>query len=197
MKKTKRMAVALLGLCLTLSGCGFVTVVPIGQESEFTGEKKFDSGEESKADWDQVAEEIQGKAADVAEALGAGTPSQAVAVSGTAKVKTYDGEKSKKYLVLEIEGYTGEAQVMIQVGGPNSTTAIRDVQTLKGFENFTNQTEWSQYAKSLNKESAAMVCEPLGIDASCEGKTVRFAGAAVKAGTSSDIIITPVSLEIE
>jgi predicted lipoprotein len=198
MKKRIALAAALFVLGGALTGCSFVTVVPIGQEGEFTGEKKFDSSEESKGDWDQVVAEITEKAEDIAEVLnGAGVATQAAAVKGTAKITTYDGEKSKKYLVLEIDGYTGEAPVLLQVGGPNSTTALRDMQTLKGFGDFTNQTEWSQYAKSLNKESVSNVAEPLGLDASCEGKTVTFTGAAAKSGTSSDIIITPVSLEVE
>ena len=189
---------ALAALAVSASGCSFVTVVPIGQEGEYTGQKKFDSSEESSSDWDQVVEEITQQASDVVEVLNAGgAVSEAASVSGTAKIAAYDGAKSKKYLVLELDGYTGDAAVMIQIGGPNSTTAIRDVQTLKNFENFTNQTEWSQYAKALNKESASNVAEPLALDDSCAGKTVTFTGAAVKSGTSTDIIITPVSLNVE
>lgn len=198
MKNRLTLTAALLAAGITMSGCGFVTVVPIGQESEYTGEKKFDSSEESKSDWDQVVAEISEKAEDLAQVLNdGGAVSEAAAVKGSARISAYDGEKSKKYLVLEVEGYTGDAPVLIQVGGPNSTTAIRDIQTLKGFESFTNQTEWSQYAKALNKESAANVADPLALDAGAEGKTAVFTGAAVKSGTSSDIIITPVSLEIE
>ena len=196
-KKVMVLSAMLVTLCLAATGCSFVTVVPIGQEAEYTGQKKFDSSEESRADWDHVVAEISEKAVDALEVLNAGTVTKAAAIKGTAKVATYDGEKSKKYLVLEIEGYTAEPAVLLQVGGPNSTTAIRDVQTVNGFENFTNQTEWSQYAKSLNKESASIVCDPLALDASCEGKTVSFVGAAVKSGTSTDTIITPVSLEVQ
>lgn len=195
--KKKILAAALACLSLAVSGCSFVTVVPIGQEGEFTGQKAFDSSEESAGDWGAITEEITQKAKDVAEVLGGeGVGSGAAAVSGKAVIAAYDGAKSKKYLVLTVEGFDA-APVLLQVGGPNSTTAIRDVQTVKTFENFTNQTEWSQYAKALNKDSAANVCEPLGLDAACEGKTANFVGAAMKSSTSSDIIITPVSLSIE
>ena len=199
MKKYKLvLTAALAALAVSASGCSIVTVVPIGHEGEYTGQKAFDSGEESSSDWAQVVEEITQNASDVVEVLNAGgAVSEAAAVSGKAKIAAYDGAKSKKYLVLELDGYTGDAAVLLQVGGPNSTTAIRDLQTLKNFESFTNQTEWSQYAKALNKESATNVAEPLALDESCEGKTVTFTGAAVKSGTSTDIIITPVSMEVE
>ena len=197
MKKRLALALAAFGACVTLTGCSFVTVVPIGQESEYTGQKKFDSSEESSSDWEQIVAEITGEAKDAVEVLNGEGVGTAAAVSGTAKIAKYDGEKSKKYLVLELDGYTGSAAVMIQIGGPNSTTGIRDVQTVKNFESFANQTEWSQYAKALNKESVANVCDPLGLDASSEGKTVSFIGGAQKSSTSTDIIITPVSLSIE
>ena len=197
MKKGSTLALIAALACVTLTGCSFVTVVPIGQESEYTGQKKFDSSEESSSDWEHIVTEISEKAADVVEVLNEEGVGQAAAVSGTAKIAVYDGEKSKKYLVLDLEGYTGDAAVMIQIGGPNSTTGIRDVQTVKNFESFANQTEWSQYAKALNKEAAANVCDPLALDAGCEGKTVTFIGGAQKSGTSTDIIITPVSLSVE
>ena len=197
-RKIGLLAAGILSISLLGTGCNFVTVIPIGQEGEYTGQKAFDSGEQSSSDWATIVEELTAEAKDVVTALNAGEATTgSVAVTGTATVSTYDGAKSKKYLVLTIDGYTGDAKVMIQVGGPNSTTAIRDVQTLKTFESFTNQTEWSQYAKALNSESAENVCAPLGLDETVEGKTVTFIGAATKATTSSDIIITPVSLSGE
>ena len=42
-------ALALSAVCLT--GCGIVTVVPIGEEASFTGQQEFDSSAESSGDW--------------------------------------------------------------------------------------------------------------------------------------------------
>ena len=54
------------------------------------------------------------------------------------------------------------------------------------FEDFTNQTEWSQYAKALNAEMHAQVVEPLAIDDSIVGKKVTFAGAGKTVGGTAE-----------
>lgn len=69
-------------------------------------------------------------------------------------------------------------EVQVRTDGPNSSTAIRDLQSLKNFESFTNQTEWSSYGKELNKQALAQVIDPLGIDENVVGKTVTFTGGA-------------------
>ena len=72
----------LLAVCLT--GCSFVKVVPIGEEAQYTGEKVFDSAEESSNDWDGVVNDIKGKAQDFAELMkGDGVGKDVVAVSGS------------------------------------------------------------------------------------------------------------------
>ena len=77
----------------------------------------------------------------------------------------------------------------------DSSTAIRDLQSLKNFESFTNQTEWSSYGKELNKQALAQVIDPLGIDENVVGKTVTFTGGA-EAGTDA-VSVTAVELTIE
>lgn len=176
--------------CIT--ACGIVTVVPIGQESSFTGKQEFDSSAESSNDWAAVVDEIKGNAVDAVQAVGAGL-GNGTAVSGTAVIKEFNTDTPKYYLLIEIGGYDGEIQ--IQAGGVYSGTALRDTQTLKGFEDFTNQTEWSQYAKALNKEVDAQVVAPFALDESVVGKTVTFAGAAVE--SAGKVVITPVEMTIE
>lgn len=182
-------------MAVSVTGCGIVKVVPIGEEAAYSGEEVFDSAAESSSDWEQVVAEITDVAADLAEVLdgdGAGT---ATAVSGTAKIVEFNTDTPKYYLLIEPEGYTGDAEIRIQAGGVYSGTALRDVQTVKNFESFTNQTEWSQYGKALNSEVDTQVVAPLALDDSVAGKTVTFAGAATEsAGT---VTITPVSLTIE
>jgi len=67
----------------------------------------------------------------------------------------------------------------VQLGSIYSGTAVRDAQTGKGFKDFTNQTEWSAYAKALNSQLHELVVAPLAIDESIQGKTVSVIGAAV------------------
>jgi len=72
---------------------------------------------------------------------------------------------------------------------------VRDAQTVKGFADFTNQTEWSQYAKALNSQLDELVVAPLAIDESIQGKTVQIVGAASASG--KEVTITPVAITIE
>ena len=92
-----------------------------------------------------------------------------------------------------MEGYDGT--VKVQIGSIYSGSEVRDVQSVKKFENFTNQTEWSQYAKALNAEVDAQIIAPLSIDESIVGKTVTLVGGASASG--DEVTITPVSLSIE
>ena len=83
----------------------------------------------------------------------------------------------------------------VQLGSIYSGTDVRDAQTVKGFADFTNQTEWSQYAKALNSQLDELVVAPLAIDEGIQGKTVTIVGAAT--GSGKDINITPVAITIE
>lgn len=179
----------------TLTGCGIVKVVPIGEEAAFSGKEVFDSAAESSSDWAQVTEEITGAAADITEVLNGEGVGSGKAVSGKAQIVEFNTDTPKYFLLVTPEGYTGDVQVKIQAGGVYSGTAVRDLQTLKGFEDFTNQTEWSQYGKALNKEVDAQVVAPLALDESAAGKTVTFVGAAVE--NNGTVTITPVSMTIE
>lgn len=192
MKKKISLIMVSIVLAVSLAGCGIVTVVPIGEEASFTGKEAFDSGAQSSDDWSAVVEDIKQKAADVSEVLANGA--DGTAVSGSAKIVEFNTETPKHYLVVEVEGYSG-GEVRIQAGGVYSGTAIRDAQSVKAFEDFANQTEWSQYAKALNQEADTQVVAPLSIDESVAGKTVTFTGAAAEGGGA--VTITPVEMTIE
>lgn len=192
MKKKLILIMAAAAMAMSMTACGIVTVVPIGQESSFTGEEKFDSSTESSNDWTAVVEDLTTNATDIAAALGEGVGS-GTAVSGTARIAEFNTDTPKYYLLVEIDGYDGEVQ--IQAGGVYSGTALRDTQTLKVFQDFTNQTEWSQYAKALNAEADTQVVAPLALDKSAAGKTVIFTGAAAESG--GKVVITPVEMTIE
>jgi predicted lipoprotein len=182
-------------LTVSLTGCGIVKVVPIGEEAQYTGKAVFDSSAQSGDDWSQVAEEITSNATDLTAAMDDENIGTGVAVTGTAKITEFNTDTPKYYLLIEPDGFDGSQEVKIQAGGVYSGTAIRDTQSVKVFADFTNQTEWSQYAKALNQEADAQVVSPLGLDESVAGKTVTFTGAAVVSGDT--VTITPVALTIE
>ena len=171
-------------------------VIDKGTEGQYTGEVAFDASASSGDDWSAVLGEITGKAEDIASvdlaALGDG---KAVTLKGT--VTGYESKASGKKNTITVapEGYTGDAVFTVQLGSIYSGTAIRDTQTVKAFGDFTNQTEWSAYAKALNSEMHDKVVVPLNIDEGIQGKTVTIVGAAT--GSGKDINITPVAITIE
>ena len=188
MKSRRILAVLAACTAVTFTGCGVVTVVPIGEEASYTGKQEFDSAAESQGDWGAVV-------ADISELLNGDGITETIAVKGTGKIKEYNTDTPKHYLIVELDGYTGTTEVQVRTDGPNSSTAIRDLQSLKNFESFTNQTEWSSYGKELNKQALAQVIDPLGIDENVVGKTVTFTGGA-EAGTDA-VSVTAVELTIE
>ena len=101
----------------------------------------------------------------------------------------------KNAITVVPEGYSGDAVFTVQLGSIYSGTDVRDAQTVKGFADFTNQTEWSQYAKALNSQLDELVVAPLAIDESIQGKTVQIVGAASASG--KEVTVTPVAITIE
>ena len=195
MKSRRILAVLAACTAVTFTGCGVVTVVPIGEEASYTGKQEFDSAAESEGDWSSVVADISQKAQDLVELLNGDGITETTAVKGTGKIKQYNTDTPKHYLVVELDGFTGTKEIRVRTDGPNSSTAIRDLQSLKNFESFTNQTEWSSYGKELNKQALAQVIDPLEIDESVVGKTVTFTGGA-EAGADA-VTITAVELTIE
>ena len=195
MKSRRILAVLAACTAVTFTGCGVVTVVPIGEEASYTGKQEFDSAAESEGDWSSVVADISQKAQDLVELLNGDGITETTAVKGTGKIKEYNTDTPKHYLVVELDGFTGTKEIRVRTDGPNSSTAIRDLQSLKNFESFTNQTEWSSYGKELNKQALAQVIDPLESDESVVGKTVTFTGGA-EAGADA-VTITAVELTIE
>ena len=54
MKSRRILAVLAACTAVTFTGCGVVTVVPIGEEASYTGKQEFDSAAESQGDWGAV-----------------------------------------------------------------------------------------------------------------------------------------------
>lgn len=177
-------------------------VIDKGTESQYTGVFVFDAQSSSSNDWDNVVSEITGKAVDITtietldkSTLGLGT---AVTIKGTVAEYSSKATGKKNSITVVPEGYTGDVVFVVELGSiyTSTNTALRDTQTAKSLTNdFTNQTEWSQYAKALNDQSYANVVTPLNIDESVQGKTVTIVGAATASGKT--VTITPVSMSIE
>ena len=193
--KTK---IALIVVCVALVAFLAMSakVIDKGTEGQYTGEVAFDASASSSGDWDSVVSEITQNAQDIAtmdlSALGDG---KAVSLKGTVSAYVSKASGKKNSITVAPEGYSGSAVFSVQLGSIYSGTAVRDAQTVKAFADFTNQTEWSQYAKALNSQLDELVVAPLAIDESIQGKTVTITGAAT--GSGSEVNITPVAIAIE
>ena len=193
MKKTLAviLAVAMLAVCMT--GCGIVKIIPKGEEAKYTGVEEFDASAEAAGDWANIQSEIVGKAADLAETLAADANGTTYCVSFTAKVEEHNTDSPKGYLRVSVEGV--EEEVQVAVGSVFSGTTVRDSQTFKEYGDFTNQTEWSAYAKTVNAEVLTNVVEPLGDLSALVGATIEVVGCYTP-GTGA-VVVTPVSVTVQ
>ena len=186
-------------LSVALTGCSPWKIVKIGEEGALTGKQAFDASAQSSEDWDIVAGEITENAVELSELLNGGGVKAATAVKTKATVAEFESKANgkKTALIITPEGYDGKESVSVQTGSIYTGTGIRDAQTNKKFEDFTNQTEWSEYAKSLNSEMDSAVVAPLDLaNNDPTGKTVTVVGVA-ESGKSGGVVITPVELTIE
>ncbi len=189
-----RFAAKLIALAFCISALAGCKIIPKGTEAEYTGVKQFDASAEAAGDWAKVAEEITGKAEDLASVMGANPASgETYCVSFKGTVSEYNTDSPKGYLAVGVEGVSDPVQV--QVGTVYSGTSVRDAQTVKTYESFTNQTEWSAYAKTINAEVQANVIDPLGDLSALNGKTVNVIGCFTASGDK--VVVTPVSLTAE
>ena len=67
MKSRRILAVLAACTAVTFTGCGVVTVVPIGEEASYTGKQDFESASTTQRDWGAVVADISDKAQDLAE----------------------------------------------------------------------------------------------------------------------------------
>ena len=171
-------------------------VIEKGTESQYTNVVEFDASADSASDWDKISAEITDKAVDITtldlKNLGAGTP---VSIKGTVSDYVSKANGKKNSLTVAPDGYSGTAVISVQIGSIYSGTAVRDAQTLKAFGDFTNQTEWSQYAKALNSELDAAAVAPLALDESVKGKEIEITGVATSSG--DEVTVTPIAITLK
>ena len=171
-------------------------VIDKGTEGQYTGVVAFDASSSSSDDWSGILAEITANAEDIKDVdlrnLGAG---KAVKLTGTVSEFVSKANGKKNSITVVHNNSTSGEVISIQLGSVYTGTSVRDIQTVKAFGDFTNQTEWSQYAKAINSQIHELVVEPLNIDESIQGKTVTVIGAATSSG--DEVTVTPVSITIE
>lgn len=217
------MGAAVAAAC-TLGAC---TVVPIGQEAQFTGATSFDAASEGDALWDdKVTKEVSEGAVDLSALLAAGdltsedvvkannghdlaatsnaaNNSVVYAVKGTGTVTEVvakaadESASSKGYITVQVDGYSGPAVVHIAVGPVITSTSLRDYPKSISLNDYKDTTEWSNVSQSINKIVLSDVVEPADI-ANIQGKKVTFTGAfTTNPADANAIDITPIELKAE
>ena len=92
MKSRRILAVLAACTAVTFTGCGVVTVVPIGEEASYTGKQEFDSAAESQGDWGAVVADISDKAQDLSELLNGDGITETIAVKHNIPVAIFSLE---------------------------------------------------------------------------------------------------------
>ena len=171
-------------------------VIDKGTEGQYTGVIAFDAGASSESDWEKISSEIAAKAQDISalnlSELGTG---KAIKLHGTVSDFTSKANGKRVSITVTPENYSSNMQFVVQLGSIYTGTSVRDVQTVKGFGDFTNQTEWSQYAKALNSQLDKEVVAPAKINESIKGRTINITGTATSSG--NQVMITPVAIAVE
>ncbi len=134
--------------------------------------------------------ESEGKPSSVADKYAVGSSKKCFAVKGTGTVASVkDGNNGA--LIVTLDGYSGDAEISIQVGPVYKGTTIRDSLSFLSAQDFTNQVEWAEISSSINAKVASSVVADLDT-ASAAGKKITFTGTF----SGDTVTITPVQLEL-
>lgn len=213
MKKKKVLALIILlaFACSMMTGCGIVKIIKTGTEGEYTGEKTFNAGDDVASFWDsKVVPEITGKAIDLAELLnsansdlstvkdkayysGSSTVANFV-VKGTGTIKEVNTSSPAGFIVVSLDGYSGEASIQVQIGSVIKGTAVRDSLEFLDYGSYTNQTDWLAVSTSINEKVVKDIIGDLSTD-DLVGKKIDFTGC-FSYNSDDVILITPIVFKV-
>jgi predicted lipoprotein len=196
----------------SMTGC--MKIIKIGEEGKYTGEVKFNAGDDVASIWDSAAlPELTGKAVDLptflTEANGnmksladkygkysMGTSGELnYTVKGTATVQEVNTEKKAGYMVVALDGYDGPVKIMIQIGTVYKGTAVRDSLNIIKFEDYKNQVDFAAVSQSIHNIIQTSIIDKLDLT-SIKGKKIDFTGCFT-ADKEDEILITPVALTVK
>lgn len=206
-------ALLLIGV---LTAC---TIVPIAEVEAIKQSETFDPVTYVDGIWaERVVPTILERAVDLSTVLtaieadltDAGATYATVSPSGALNfvvraqgaVTAVDTESRNGTAVIQVAGYSGPMQVVLQVGPLVRGDAIRDGVGFISFGDFKDQTEFGQVSKELNRRVTEVVLADLD-PSSLAGKQVTFAGVFTIRTTNqttidlSEVVITPIVLDVE
>ena len=215
MRQRKWLGCTLLFIGL-LSAC---TIVPIEQAEQVKQSETFDPVTYVDGIWaSQIVPTILEKAVELPPVLtaiesdltAAGTefvtvsPSGALnfVVRGQGTVASVDTASRNGTAVIQVNGYSGPATIVLQIGPLVRGDAVRDGVGFIKFGDFKDQTEFGQVSKELNRRVTEAVIGALDLT-TLVGKQVTFDGVFTIRTTNqtsidlSEVVITPVVLDVE
>jgi Predicted periplasmic lipoprotein len=205
------MATVILGAAM-MTGC--MKIVKTGEEGKYTGEVKFNAGDDVAKIWDSAAvPELTKKAVDLptffkesngdlkslASKYGKysmGTSGElSYTVKGTGTVKEVNTEKKAGYMVVALDGYNGPVQVQLQVGTVFKGSAVRDSLSMIKFEDYKNQVDYAAVSQSIHQIIQKTIIDKADLK-SITGKKIEFIGCFT-VDSQDTILVTPVSLTVK
>lgn len=204
----------ILSIPLFLSGCTIVSIEELEaaeQRAEFDPARFVDGVWES-----QVLPEVLEKAVDASTVLAAIESdlekggethgffvggSYNFVVQGQGKITAVDTESRNGTMTVALDGYSGPATVILQIGPSIRGDALRDAGGIE-FGQFKDQTEFGKVSRELNKRIVQDVVGELDT-AGLIGKTASFQGVFAISTTNqtnidlSTFTLTPVELQIQ
>lgn len=200
-------------LLVALTGC---TIVSIAEETERAQSESFDAASYVDDIWaSRVVPAVAENAHELPEVLGAiaqdldaAAEQYAVSVSGahnfrvrgSGVVTSVDTESRNGTALVQIDGYDGPTEVLVQIGPLIRGDAIRDGVGFITFGDFREQTQFGQVSRELNQrvtdevvaglEPTALVGQPLSFQGIFTIRTTNQSTIDL-----SEIVITPVTLE--
>ena len=214
----------LLSLLLSLTGCSSImTIRPLdtptpnaedssaAQGSSFRTSKGFDAATYVNGLWDsKILPKATNESVDLVTLLGA------IAIDQAAASQKYGHKESGPYnfavkteaivdsvnttsragtMLLKPIGYSGPAEVSMQIGPVMRGTSIRDGSGYIPFNQFVNQIEYADVGEALNNRVLDTVLKGLDFSA-LKGKTVTVYGFFTL-DDPTKILITPVKIDVK
>jgi predicted lipoprotein len=220
-KKTGIFAL-IVSLILILCSCKPFTIVPI-EESSTDGNNTISSGEKAvdvtqyvDERWDSVfADEINERRQDLSDLLTKASADGWASIEeeygvkkgdigakfnfiayDTAIVREVNTESRAGSLLVELEGAPADYPCVISIGPVLKGTALRDSLKSINFNEFVNQMDYANLANELNKRANTQIIENVDI-AALGGKAITFTGSFTEPEGTGEILIMPISLEVE
>jgi predicted lipoprotein len=124
---------------------------------------------------------------------GEGTP-WSFAIRFKGRIVAANTETRAATAAIDLDG-DGKPDATLQLGPVIRGTSLRDALPFVNFSDFTDQIEFASFSRALNDRAYKTVLEPLPRQG-LPGREVSGQGAFTMRGSTDEILITPVALQL-